>query len=80
MTTIVNGVLVSSRNIPLELQAVVSWVLQLVNQQVKLTCGACLAQGDQNTTQGAQLPPVTQPAAGTLVVINPSGGAVIAPN
>ena len=39
MSTIVNGVLIESRNIPLELQAVVNWVAQLVSMQVKTTCG-----------------------------------------
>jgi hypothetical protein len=40
-TTVVNGVLIEMRNIPAELQQVVNWVLQLVNQQVRSTCSQC---------------------------------------
>jgi hypothetical protein len=41
-TTVVNGMLIEMKNIPAELQQVVNWVLQLVNQQVRSTCGQCV--------------------------------------
>ena len=40
-TTVVNGMLIEMKNIPAELQQVVNWVLQLVNQQVRSTCSQC---------------------------------------
>jgi hypothetical protein len=42
MTTIVNGVVISSSNIPPALQQIVNWVLMSISQQVKGTCNQCL--------------------------------------
>ena len=41
MTTIVNGVVITSSNIPPQLQQVVNWVLMAINQQVKANCANC---------------------------------------
>ncbi len=75
MTTVVNGVLVEMRNIPAELQQVVNWVLQLVNQQVRATCGQCAqnlqsgifpsANATMNITQSGQAGTATVNTPGT---------------
>ena len=55
MTTIVNGVVITSSNIPPQLQQVVNWVLMAINQQVKMNCGNCIQQPvSQNATSSTQ--------------------------
>ena len=51
MTTIVNGVVITSSNIPPQLQQVVNWVLMAINQQVKMNCGKCFEK-PTSTTEG----------------------------
>ena len=58
MTTIVNGVVISSNNIPPALQQIVNWVLMAITQQVKGTCNQCIEQpgessASSNTTSGS---------------------------
>jgi len=48
MSTVVNGVLVESKNIPQGLQNIVNFILTLVSAQVKQTCGQCLASTTTN--------------------------------
>ena len=54
MTTIVNGVVITSSNIPPALQQIVNWVLMVVTSQVKANCAGCEGQPTQiaamNTT------------------------------
>lgn len=74
MSTVVNGVLVESKNIPQGLQNIVNFILTLVSAQVKQTCGQCLASTTTNLNQGQQ----AQPATGTLVnlVVTPNATTI----
>ena len=73
MTTIVNGVGISSNNITPALQQIVNWILMSITQQVKGTCNQCIQQpggpaaGFNATGENATVINATTPTANATV-------------